>query len=117
MVRAALPRGVLEGRGKSVTPQGYPLGSRRRLVAMSARPFAAPAPHSLETSPWLRGLLVAGVALTVVSFAATVLLLVSYFLSVSAWPVFFWFGLYGLPLGFALMLAYVVAKAVLRRRA
>lgn len=86
---------------------------------MSARPLAAaaPAPHHLETSVWLRSLLVAGVALTAVSFAAMVLLLVSYFLTVTAWPVFFWFGLYGLPLGFALMLAYVVAKAVLRRRA
>ncbi len=84
---------------------------------MSARPLAAPAPSSHESSPWLRALLVAGVALTVVSFAATVLLLVSYFLSVTPWPVFYWFGLYGLPLGFLLMLAYVVAKAVLRRRA
>lgn len=88
-----------------------------RLEVMSARPLAAPAPHSPETSLWLRTLLVAGAALTVVSFAAMVLLLVSYFLSVTAWPVFYWFGLYGLPLGFALMLAYVVAKAVLRRRA
>lgn len=84
---------------------------------MSAHPLAASTPRSLETSPWLRSLLVAGVTLTVVSFAATVLLLVSYFLAVTAWPLFFWFGLYGLPLGFALMLAYVVTKAVLRRRA
>lgn len=93
------------------------MGSGSRLERMSARPLAVPAPHSPESSPWLRTLLVVGAALTVVSFAATVLLLVSYFLSVTAWPVFYWFGLYGLPLGFFLMLAYVVTKAVLRRRA
>lgn len=46
-----------------------------------------------------------------------VLLLVSYFLQITAWPVFYWFGLFGLPLGFALMLVYVIVKAVLRRRA
>ena len=36
---------------------------------------------------------------------------------VDAWPVFFWFGLFGLPLGFALMLSYVVSAAIVRRRA
>lgn len=79
---------------------------------------AAPATGSdPESSPWLRALLIGGAALTAVSFAAMVLLLVSYFIQITAWPVFYWFGLYGLPLGFALMLAYVVVKAVLRRRA
>ncbi|QCU78772.1 hypothetical protein E7744_11945 [Citricoccus sp. SGAir0253] len=88
---------------------------------MSVRPATSPetppGPASTEASPWLRLLLIAGGALTAASFAALVLLLASYFLQVTAWPVFYWFGLYGLPLGFALMLAYVVAKAVLRRRA
>ncbi|MFC7403221.1 hypothetical protein [Citricoccus sp. GCM10030269] len=74
-------------------------------------------PHHPENSPWLRVLLVAGAALTAVSFACLVLLLASYFLTITAWPVFYWFGLYGFPLGFALMLAFVVTKAVLRRRA
>lgn len=95
---------------------------------MSVRPFASPdvrvhgstgtaAPSTKETSLWLRALLIVGATLTAVSCAATVLLLVSYFLSVTAWPLFYWFGLYGLPLSFVLMLTYVVAKAVLRRRA
>ena len=70
-----------------------------------------------ESSPWLRALPIVGGALTAVSFAAMVLLLASYFLEITAWPVFYWFGLFGLPLGFVLMLAYVVSKAVLRRRA
>ncbi|NUL44247.1 hypothetical protein F7P69_03415 [Cellulosimicrobium funkei] len=95
---------------------------------MSVRPFVSPdarahggtdtaALSTTETSLWLRALLIVGATLTAVSFAATVLLLVSYFLDVTAWPLFYWFGLYGLPLGFALMLTYVVAKAILRRRA
>ena len=45
-----------------------------------------------------------------------VLLLVSYFISLEPWPVFYWLGLFGLPLGFALMLGYVVAAAIARRR-
>lgn len=93
---------------------------------MSVRPATSPqapsgpgpaAGSSPESSPWLRALLIAGAALTAVSFAAMVLLLVSYFLQITAWPVFYWFGLFGLPLGFALMLVYVIVKAVLRRRA
>lgn len=70
-----------------------------------------------DRSPGLRILLFAGVALTVASGAALILLLVSYFMTIDAWPVFYWFGLFGLPLGFALMLTYVVASAVVRRRA
>ncbi len=93
---------------------------------MSVRPVTSPdasgavgpaAGSNPESSPWLRALLVLGGALTAVSFAAMVLLLASYFLEITAWPVFYWFGLFGLPLGFALMLSYVVIKAVLRRRA
>jgi uncharacterized membrane protein len=93
---------------------------------MSVRPATSPeapvatgpaAGSNPESSPWLRALLIVGGALTAVSFAATVLLLASYFLQITAWPVFYWFGLFGLPLGFALMLAFVVIKAVLRRRA
>ncbi|VXA99224.1 hypothetical protein [Citricoccus sp. K5] len=94
--------------------------SARPIVSPDARIHGSPttaAPSTSETSPWLRALLIVGATLTAVSFAATVLLLVSYFLSVTAWPLFYWFGLYGLPLGFVLMLTYVVAKAVLRRRA
>jgi uncharacterized membrane protein len=107
-----------------------PGGPRRRLASMSVHPAASPGagttgPHANadahrgapENSLWLRVLLVVGTTLTAVSFGAMVLLLASYFLNVTAWPVFYWFGLYGLPLGFALMLAYVVSKAVLRRRA
>lgn len=92
---------------------------------MSVRPATSPqapagpgpAGSSPESSPWLRALLIVGAALTAVSFAAMVLLLASYFLQITAWPVFYWFGLFGLPLGFALMLVYVIVKAVLRRRA
>ncbi|MGD6980854.1 MULTISPECIES: hypothetical protein [Citricoccus] len=93
---------------------------------MSVRPATSPeaslatgpaAGSNPESLPWLRALLIAGGTLTAVSFAATVLLLASYFLQITAWPVFYWFGLFGLPLGFALMLAFVVIKAVLRRRA
>lgn len=83
-------------------------------ATVTTGPAAAPNP---ESSLWLRGLLIAGGALTAVSFAAMVLLLASYFLEITAWPVFYWFGLFGLPLGFFLMLSYVVIKAVLRRRA
>lgn len=94
--------------------------SVRPIVSPDARVHGSPttaAPSATETSLWLRALLIVGATLTAVSFAATVLLLVSYFLDVTAWPLFYWFGLYGLPLGFVLMLTYVVAKAVLRRRA
>jgi uncharacterized membrane protein len=93
---------------------------------MSVRPVTSPdaslaaglaGDSNPESSPWLRALLVVGGALTAVSFAAMVLLLASYFLKITAWPVFYWFGLFGLPLGFVLMLSYVVIKAVLRRRA
>lgn len=55
--------------------------------------------------------------ITVTSSLALILLLVSYFMRVDAWPVFYWFGLFGLPLGFALMLGYVVSAAIVRRRA
>lgn len=55
--------------------------------------------------------------ITVASGLSLVLLLVSYFMRVDAWPVFFWFGLFGLPLGFVLMLSYVVWAAIVRRRA
>jgi uncharacterized membrane protein len=103
-------------------PAGVPVDPRRRLERMSVDPAVPSGAADVrrgapENSTWLRVLLVAGAALTAVSFAAMVLLLASYFLNVTAWPVFYWFGLYGLPLGFVLMLAYVVAKAVLRRRA
>ncbi|MEW1981031.1 hypothetical protein AB0333_08900 [Citricoccus sp. NPDC079358] len=94
--------------------------SVRPFVSSDARVHGSPdptAPSTPETSLWLRALLIVGATLTAVSFAATVLLLVSYFLTVTAWPLFYWFGLYGLPLSFVLMLTYVVAKAVLRRRA
>jgi uncharacterized membrane protein len=83
-------------------------------ASVTAGPATDPNP---ESSPWLRALPIVGGALTAVSFAAMVLLLASYFLEITAWPVFYWFGLFGLPLGFVLMLAYVVSKAVLRRRA
>lgn len=67
-------------------------------------------PRSLRLMLWV------GVALTLVSFAALILLLASYFLQLEAWPAFYWFGLFGLPAGFALMMAYVVVAAILRRR-
>lgn len=77
----------------------------------------AGAPPAQDRSPWLRVLLYSGVLITVASGLALVLLLVSYFMRVDAWPVFFWFGLFGLPLGFAVMLSYVVWAAIVRRRA
>lgn len=90
---------------------------------MSTSPLvSAPAPDrsapttAQDRSPWLRTLLYCGVAVTAVSAVAMVLLLVSYFIKVDPWPVFFWFGLYGLPLGFVLMLAYVISAAIARRR-
>lgn len=69
-----------------------------------------------EQSPALRALLYSGVAITVLSALGLALLLVSYFISLEPWPVFYWLGLFGLPLGFALMLGYVVAAAIARRR-
>lgn len=92
--------------------------SVRSMAFSDATATAGPAPGSNpESSLWLRALLVVGGMLTAMSFGAMVLLLVSYFLQITAWPVFYWFGLFGFPLGFALMLSYVVIKAVLRRRA
>lgn len=91
-------------------------GPQVTVTGASSPSPAAPA-QAQDRSPWLRALLYSGVLITVTSSLALILLLVSYFMHVDAWPVFYWFGLFGLPLGFALMLGYVVSAAIVRRRA
>lgn len=60
--------------------------------------------------------LVLGVAVTAVSALALVALLVAYFLAWPASPALFALALFGLPVGFGLMLLHVVLGAVRRSR-
>lgn len=102
----------------TVSPSGSGRASHGPVHHGTGRPSPAPsAPLSTQDrSPWLRALLYAGIVITVASGLALILLLVSYFMQVDAWPVFYWFGLFGLPLGFALMFGYVITAAIARRR-
>ncbi|WP_146340815.1 hypothetical protein [Nesterenkonia sp. NBAIMH1] len=72
-------------------------------------PAALPAPGPLS-----RGVLILGVAVTAVSFVALLLVLVLYFADTVPHASLYWLSLWGLPIGFVLMLSYVLLA--LRRR-
>lgn len=63
----------------------------------------------------LRVLLWVGVIVTLASFLATIALLVVYFVDAAQPPALFWLGLYAFPVGFALVLVYLVGSALHRR--
>lgn len=64
----------------------------------------------------MRVLLWGGVVVTLASFVATLALLVVYFVGSTQLPALFWLALFAFPVGFALILVYLVAAALLRRR-
>lgn len=77
---------------------------------------AAEAPRSQPT-PWVLSLLLwAGVAITAVSLLALVVMLFLYFQDQDPAPVLSWLGLFGLPIGFGLLMVHVITSAILRRR-
>lgn len=85
-------------------------GMPRTSTLPASAPAADPADHRGG-----RGLvLVLGVAVTAVSALALVALLVAYFLAWPASPALFALALFGLPVGFGLMLLHVVLGAVRR---
>ena len=82
----------------------------------SPRPAPAPAVDLAARWGGRDVVLVAGVAVTAVSALALVALLAAYFLSWPASPALFALALFGLPVGFGLMLLHVVLGAVRRAR-
>ncbi|WBL19110.1 hypothetical protein [Citricoccus sp. NR2] len=76
---------------------------------MSA-PSVAPVPFGLQVLLWV------GVVMTLASFVATVALLVVYFVGTAQLPALFWLALFAFPIGFTLILLYLVIAALRRRR-
>ena len=85
-------------------------------VPSAARRPATDLAEGRAPSPWLRAVLVAGVAVTAVSALALAALLVAYFLSAPALPLLDRLALYGLPAGFGLLVLHLVLSAVRRAR-
>lgn len=95
--------------------------SPTRVAGMSqttARP--APSPSAPAPAADRRGgrgvVLVLGVTVTAVSFVALLGLLAAYFFSWPAVPALYALAMFGLPVGFSLMLLHVVLGAVGRSR-
>lgn len=65
---------------------------------------------------WLRTMTWAATAITIVCFIALVIILIGYFMQTEVWSGFYAAGLFGLPLGFGLMLLALVISSVQRRR-
>ena len=78
---------------------------------------AADPTRARRRSPLARAVLVAGAAVTLVSALALLALLGAYFLSAPAVPALYRLPLYGLPVGFGLLVLYLVLSAVGRGRA
>lgn len=76
---------------------------------MPDAPAALPAP-----GPVSRAALILGVIITAVSFAALLVVLALYFVETVPHASLYWLSLWGLPLGFVLMVSYVLLA--LRRR-
>ena len=85
-------------------------------VAGMPRTSTLPAPAPADHRSGRGVVLVLGVAVTAVSALALVALLVAYFLAWPASPALFALALFGLPVGFGLMLLHVVLGAVRRSR-
>lgn len=73
-------------------------------------PSVTPVPLGLQVLLWV------GVAITLVSFVATLALLVVYFVGTAQLPALFWLALFAFPVGFTLILLYLVIAALRRRR-
>lgn len=93
--------------------------SPARVAAMS-QTTARPAPVSSAPAGDRRSgrgvVLALGVTVTAVSFIALLGLLAAYFFSWPAVPALYALALFGLPVGFALMVLHVVLGAVRRSR-
>ncbi|GAB3850209.1 hypothetical protein [Nesterenkonia populi] len=76
---------------------------------MPDAPAVLPAP-----GPVSRAALILGVIITAVSFVALLVILSLYFVETTPHAALYWLSLWGLPLGFMLMLSYVLLA--LRRR-
>ncbi|SJN16204.1 hypothetical protein FM117_00310 [Micrococcus luteus Mu201] len=85
-------------------------------MAGMPRTSTLPAPAPTDHRGGRGVVLVLGVAVTAVSALALVALLAAYFLAWPASPALFALALFGLPVGFGLMLLHVVLGAVRRSR-
>lgn len=93
-----------------MTTPTAPRHSTTPVTPVSAAPAATPVPLALRVLLWV------GVVITLASFAATLTLLVVYFVGTSQLPALFWLALFAFPVGFTLILIYLMAAALLRRR-
>ncbi len=93
--------------------------SPTRVAGMSqttARPAPAPSAPAADRRGGRGVVLVLGVTVTAVSFVALLGLLAAYFFSWPAVPALYALAMFGLPVGFSLMLLHVVLGAVRRSR-
>ena len=93
--------------------------SPTRVASMSqttARPAPAPSAPAADRRGGRGVVLVLGVTVTAVSFVALLGLLAAYFFSWPAVPALYALAMFGLPVGFSLMLLHVVLGAVRRSR-
>ncbi|AXR74097.1 MULTISPECIES: hypothetical protein [Auritidibacter] len=89
-------------------------------------PSSSESPHTVQHASvqrakpvraplWLPIVLCIGVVLVVASFISLVAIVVVYFTDIHEPPFLFFMGLYGFPIGFILVLVYLVGMIVLRR--
>lgn len=93
--------------------------SPTRVAGMSqttARPAPSPSAPAADRRGGRGVVLVLGVTVTAVSFVALLGLLAAYFFSWPAVPALYALAMFGLPVGFSLMLLHVVLGAVRRAR-
>ncbi len=75
----------------------------------------SPAAH-YSVPGWLRTLTWVATLVTIVCFIALVIILVGYFIETEVWSGFYAAGLFGLPLGFGLMILALIISSIQRRR-